>query len=116
MSSRHWFSFREICWFRERQILPLMSEVVPQPEAVQIVIPTQTEVPTENVQTVASGFVDAEMPVEEIDPLMMVMPFGQTEMESGDGVMPENPRNSRQTEQILLKLQAKMHRQKSFSR
>ena len=97
-----------------QQILPLMSEVVPQPEAVQIVIPTQTEVPTENVQTVASGFVDAEMPVEEIDPLMMVMPFGQTEMESGDGVMRES-RNSRQTEQILLKLQAKMHRQKSFS-
>lgn len=74
-----------------QQILPLMSEVVPQPEAVQIVIPTQTEVPTENVQTVASGFVDAEMPVEEIDPLMMVMPFGQTEMESGDGVMPGIP-------------------------
>lgn len=74
-----------------QQILPLMSEVVPQPEAVQIVIPTQTEVPTENVQTVVSGFVDAEMPVEEIDPLMMVMPFGQTEMESGDGVMPGIP-------------------------
>lgn len=74
-----------------QQILPLMSEVVPQPEAVQIVIPTQTEVPTENVQTVASGFVDAEMPVEEIDPLMMVVPFGQTEMESGDGVMPGIP-------------------------
>lgn len=74
-----------------QQILPLMSEVVPQPEAVQIVILTQTEVPTENVQTVASGFVDAEMPVEEIDPLMMVMPFGQTEMESGDGVMPGIP-------------------------
>lgn len=74
-----------------QQILPLMSEVVPQPEAVQIVIPTQTEVPTENVQTVASGFVDAEMLVEEIDPLMMVMPFGQTEMESGDGVMPGIP-------------------------
>lgn len=74
-----------------QQILPLMSEVVPQPEAVQIVIQTQTEVPTENVQTVASGFVDAEMPVEEIDPLMMVMPFGQTEMESGDGVMPGIP-------------------------
>lgn len=74
-----------------QQILLLMSEVVPQPEAVQIVIQTQTEVPTENVQTVASGFVDAEMPVEEIDPLMMVMPFGQTEMESGDGVMPGIP-------------------------
>ena len=64
----------------------------------------------------ASGFVDAEMPVEEIDPLMMVMPFGQTEMESGDGVMPGIPEQPSETEQILLQAAGKMHRQKSFSR